>query len=555
MVGILLMAENERECQILKMAFEQYQAKVERTAPSYSNYVKAMQYEPDIIIMEFPKMNTEQCYFASLLRKNKKSRKIPIIGYGDTVDTGIKRYISQKGVNIYIERPLKFSPLLKTVEKYLKAVNKSILSNVKNKTSEKESDVEQILDSKTLPTKKIELMVKHISNLLAFPFTVAKVLHLTESSSSGAKDLAKVIEADPVIAANILKMSNAVFFASRNRRISSIKDAIVRIGFNETKRIVMTVSVMEIFKKEDNNFGFNRMGFWLHSLSTAIISSLLAKNMNKVNIDEAFLSGLLHDFGILLLDEFFPTVFSKILEKTTNNGSRFVDNEYEILGITHNDIVKELFNKWNIPDTITEGICRHYTIYDKQDQIQSNEDSIALCIAMGNTISKSLCFGKNCDQYIVPLNKWMFDKIKMPYGLSDKVKEKINTEIKLYQRFLNIDTEERPFKLDLKKIGVVNSLTCVFSPAEEYFKAQGHTIIRIPESDSYNEFNRQFDAICIWAENDFLPQQLKPLTSIIKRCDRELDPTQEPPFIPVLAITDKDSSLISMESTKNLSFI
>jgi len=317
----------------------------------------------------------------------------------------------------------------------------------------------------------------------------------------------------------------------------------------------MTVSVMDIFGKEENNFGFNRMGFWLHSLASAIVSSILAKNMNKVNIDEAFLSGLLHDFGIILLDEFFPTVFSKILEKTTDNGSRFVDNEYEILGITHNDIVKELFNKWNLPTTITEGICKHYSIYDKEHQIESNEDHMAICTAMGNTISKSLCFGKNCDQYIVPLNKWMFDKIKMHYGLSEKVIENITAEVHLYQRFLNIDIEEKPLKLDLKKIGVINSLTCVFSPAEEYFKAQGYTIVKIPESELYNEFNQQLDAICIWAENDFLPQQLEPLTKIIQKCDKEPDPTQEPPFTPVLVIIGRDSPLNSMESIKNLSFM
>lgn len=543
MVGIMLMTTNEREGQILTMAFNQLSVKTTQSDPSYANYVKVLQYQPDVIVMEIPRMHQEQTHFSTLIRKNKKTKKIPIIGYGDKLDEGQKRYISKSGINNYLERPLKFSLLLGITQKYLKILNKSLATGQGDKTSEKEEDIKLILDTNTLPTKKIELMVKHISGLMAFPFTVAKVLRLAESSKSGARDLSKVIEADPVISTSILKVSNTVFFASMNRRISTIKDAIVRIGFRETKRIVMTMSVMDLFEKKEKTFGFNRMDFWLHSLATALISERIAKRMGDVNTDEAFLTGLLHDFGILLLSEFFPTIFDKILEETTNNGSRFIDNEKKLLQITRNDIIKELFVSWKIPENIIEAIVNYYAIYTEKKKPDTPDEKIALTTYMGNIIAKAFCCGGVCDEYITPLHNTFFEAAKMPNGLGKDFYENLMRDLDMYKKFLNIQDDREDLGKEKKEIGIFSPSRDVFVLPEAYFKAQGHAATRIPKSASYREYDQKFDIICIWSGTKTTIESIKPLTSIIQRTNEQIDAIKEPPLTPLLALVHKDTPL------------
>lgn len=554
MVGIMLIAVNERERQILDMAFNQNNIQIAQSDPTYSNYVKVLQYMPDIIVMEIPRMGGDQFHFSSMIRQNKKTRGIPVVGYGNRFNEMEKRYFTKKGINDYLERPLKFSILLNIIQKYLKILNKSIETKSNGSASEKEEDIEQILDDNTLPLKKLKLMVKHISGLAVFPFTVAKVLHITGSEKTGAGDLAKVIETDPAIVANILKVSNTVFFASSNRRISSIKDAVVRIGFRETKRIVMAMSVMELFSKKDTSFGFNRMDFWYHSLATALISAHIAQRMGNINREEAFLAGLLHDFGVLLLDEFFPTIFSKILEATTNNSSRFIDNEKKLLNITRNDIIQELFTLWKIPDSIIGAIKNHYEICNENKKVETANDKISLCVYMGNIITKVYCLGDVCDQYITPIENQFLKIAKMPTGLGKDFYESINHDLDMYRKFLNIKEEKREIIRGKKQIGIFSPANCLFIPIEEYLKVHGHEVTRIPKSDSYTSFDKQFDAIIVWADKKASFDLLSPLTNIVQRTKKEIDSNKEPPLTPVLAIIYKDSPL-AQEKTKKMSLM
>ncbi len=543
MVGIMLVTVNVRERQILTMAFEQLKIKVVQSSPSYSNYVKVLQYQPDIIVMEIPRYNNDQVHFSSLIRKNKRTKKVPVIGYGDKIDDMQMRFIVQQGISQYLNRPLKFSALLEMIKKYLKVINKSLDASLSDPAKEKDADIALILDKNTLPTKKIELIVKHISGLMAFPFTVAKVLSLSQSDKSGAGDLAKVIEADPVISASILKVSNTVFFASLNRRINTIKDAIVRIGFRETKKIVMTMSVMEMFNKEEEGFGLNKMDFWVHSLATALISENVAKRMGDINTDEAFLAGLLHDFGVLLFEEFFPTIFTSILENTTNSGTRFIDNEKALIKITRNDIINELFTKWKLPENITEAITSHYTICTEEKQVRRKNERVALSTYIGNVLAKTFCFGGVCDHYITPIEDVFFYSAKMPNGLNKDFYENTSREVLMYKKFLGLGDDEKDTELDVKKIGVFSPANWKFNPIQEYFATQGHEVVPIPPTGSYTAFDKACDAIFVCAGKDTTLKEIAPILELKPYSVPTTSESGSDPTTPVCALVYQDSQL------------
>jgi HD-like signal output (HDOD) protein len=548
MASVMLVCGNERETQILKLAFEQKSIKVFCCEPTYKNYVKVLQYLPDIIIIELPKIAHVQLHFADMLKSHKKTKGIPIISFGNKVDDAIKKGFLDKGIFYYISRPLKFSTMLEVVGKNLKFTNKE-LSLPKPQANDIEKDIGLILDDKTPKARKIEVMTGHVVKLLAFPFTVARVLQLAESEKSAAADLAKVIQADPVISAQLLKISNSVLFASMNRRIGSVKDAIIRVGFKETRRLVMSMSVMRLFGEKSNNIGLDRKAFWFHSLVCGVISERLARQMGTVNTEEAFLAGILHDFGILLLDEFFPPVFSRVLEDTTNKNTQFILSEKAILGISHNEMIGELFSRWKLPDSVTEAILGQNRFYDFQNDLDTPGKKIALCIGISDILTKTLGLGKECDCFITPIANWAFEHVRMPAGVTDAFIEDVAHQITLYREFLKLDSKEFGAGAQEKRapgdspIGVVNLSRDVFVPPLLYLKSEGYGAVPLA-LDSQNGHNGSVREVILWAGEKIEDETVAKALKIAQQLKARPDASADKQSASVVVFTDEESAAL-----------
>ncbi|MBD3320260.1 MAG: HDOD domain-containing protein [Chitinivibrionales bacterium] len=561
MVSMMLTTENEREQQILSMAFRQRGVEIMLFRPDYKNYIKMLQFLPDILIVEFPKLHTDQSHFVKLLRQHKKTKKVPVIAYGDKADASIRSGIMKRGVSEYLERPLKFSILVNLIESKLRLVNKSLQdTDIQEGNENTMDDTSALRSTETLPTKKIQIMVEHVSGLLAFPFTVAKVLKLADDPKAGAADLGKVINSDPVISANILKVSNSVFFASSNRKISSIKDAIVRIGFRETRRIVMGMAVMDLVGKDNRNYGFDRIDFWYHSLAAAIFAEYFAKRMGGVSTEDAFLAGLLHDLGMLIMDEFFSDIFAEVLEKTAENGGLYITSETAMLGINHNDVVKELFAKWKMPDQITEAIVEQYGFCSFSGKLDTQGKKLAVCVGAGNILAKLIHLGNEADHFIRPIPDWVFKAAKMQTGITDDFLETVYRDIKLFRQFLKL--EEREFlragegieDAEQKTVGIVNAAKSLLIPPKLFLRKEGMNIELIKTPGEANEHDGKLDFILVWANEQTTAEGVDHYTGIIKKGHDGGNSGAKPQFAPVLVCVNSKSSLPKNEAMKDVSF-
>ncbi len=499
MITLIIMIQNEREEQILKTAFEQRGVKVILSKPTYQNYVMILQYIPDIVFIELPHICIEQLAFAKRLRAYKRTKTIPIAGYGEKIDEMVKNGISQSGFTLYMERPLKFSTLLKVFGQMLKTQGKSF--SAPPEQTDKEKDLELILNSDALPMQKIEAMVRHISALLAFPFTVAKVLQISQNEKSGASNLAQAIVSDPSISTHILKVANSVFFASANHRITSIKDAIVRIGFNETRKIVMGMHVMQLFKKESKNSGFDRVDFWYHSLIVGLISEKIAKLIGDINTETAFLVGLLHDLGIILLDEFLSPVFERALEQTASAGGHFIDVQTELFSVNHNDLIAGLFPLWKLPQDMTDAITMQFKLDTLGESLNTPGKKLAVCVAIGSQIAKSVHVGRECDEFVYPISDTYLKFAKLKSGVSKVFIQNFYDDLAMYQSFLGLET--RSFTPEIAGIEEPGNFTIalftpqpsIFIPLEVHLRNAGFKLLYI---QSLMQKNHQYDCLIIY---------------------------------------------------------
>lgn len=504
MQTLMLISQNLREKRILQMAFEQHQIKVVEALPDRASYIKALQYNPDFVIVEFPAQYSEQLNFSkNIFATVSKKKKILMIGYGQEVVLGEEKAIKATGVKHYMLRPLKFSLMMKFIEDHLNVyAPEQIIWKKKNNAPDDLAYIETLMNFDILPSVKLDLLQDRIQTLLAFPFTVIRVLQLTEDSRSGANDLAKVIIADPVISASILKMANTVFFASRNRRITTIHDSIVRIGFSETKHLTMAMSVMDMLDVKTANIGFDRLQFWHHSLAVAVLCEHISKGISGVNGSEMFLAGLLHSFGIILLDEFFPDIFEKYLVRTTDRGSTFTESEQEMTVISHADLTFRLFDAWKIPHEIVDSIRFSEKVsltMTKEAKNVSHSELTGLILYVADIIAKSQSFGNECDMVVSHIDEEMFSLIHMNNGVSKSFIDTISREIEIFRKFLKINDDLQPDQEYLgKKVLLISPPLPFLSPVELYLKRIGFEVVKYSTNMDLSAHSEMYAFLMFW---------------------------------------------------------
>lgn len=207
--------------------------------------------------------------------------------------------------------------------------------------------------------EKTELVLSNVYNLPAIPAIMIEITKLLEKSTTTTSELAKVIGKDQGIASKVLSIANSPLYGLP-RKVSTIDFAILIIGFEDIKNIVTALSMVESFKnKTDKNL--NQKEFWLHSIITGLAAKRFAEDLGYRSGSEAFVTGLIHELGIPVIHKYLHTGFISICEKANTGKMSFMEAEFDVLGLTHQEIGKFLGVKWNLPPALCDAILNHHT--------------------------------------------------------------------------------------------------------------------------------------------------------------------------------------------------
>ena len=207
--------------------------------------------------------------------------------------------------------------------------------------------------------------IKSILQLPALPAHAYEVVELVDNPKSNAAQLARTISSDPALSAKVLRMANSPFYGFP-KKISTIDFAIIVLGFDTLKEIVISISLMSALQNnKDTHLDLDV--FWDHSLSSAILARKLARETGYRLPSEAFIAGLLHDLGILVIHKYFHADYIKIQELIRETETSPLEAEESILGVTHADIGRWLAERWNLPAHLCEAIASHHTSESIED--------------------------------------------------------------------------------------------------------------------------------------------------------------------------------------------
>jgi putative nucleotidyltransferase with HDIG domain len=210
-------------------------------------------------------------------------------------------------------------------------------------------------------SRKKEKYMRSLANaytLPALPFIIEEVNRVIDNPKASAAHLGDVISKDQALVAKILSVANSPLYGIP-RRVSTIDFAIIILGFNHIKNIVIAFSLMDSISSFDSTV-FDRQRYWIHSLMTATASKRIAEDLGFHVSGEAFTAGLLHDLGIPIICKHFPKEFKQIQELVLTKGMHFREAEIEVLGMDHQEVGRILVERWNLPPSLSEVVAFHH---------------------------------------------------------------------------------------------------------------------------------------------------------------------------------------------------
>ncbi len=210
-------------------------------------------------------------------------------------------------------------------------------------------------------SEKLKAIIHNISKLPTLPVIVSQVTDLLYNPKTSVQKLAEVISSDQSLTAAVLKLANSAYYGYP-RQISTVKHALVILGYNEIRNITFTVSVLRTFPWRKNSPLFNHRAFWVHCLGAAVAAKMLAKFFRYRISGKVFVAGLIHDIGKIILSQYAKDTLEKIMQEVALQNVSFYQAEKNILGtVTHTDVGSWLAQRWNLPSEIEEAIKFHHS--------------------------------------------------------------------------------------------------------------------------------------------------------------------------------------------------
>ncbi|MBE9546381.1 MAG: HDOD domain-containing protein, partial [Proteobacteria bacterium] len=195
--------------------------------------------------------------------------------------------------------------------------------------------------------------------LPSLPQILLNLIEVCSREDSTIDEISQIINSDPPLSAKVMGMVNSVYY-SLPGKVTTIEHAIVLLGTDAVKNIAISSSIYQVFGKVGRDSAFKMKLFWWHSLMCATMAKLIAERVRNTYTDEAFLSGLLHDIGKLIIWVHFPEEYADILRSSEDRPDLLLEGEKRLLGGTHCEVGAWMINQWKLQASMAEAVLYHH---------------------------------------------------------------------------------------------------------------------------------------------------------------------------------------------------
>ncbi len=260
----------------------------------------------------------------------------------------------------------------------------------------------------------VDKVLSRASEVAVMPQVVFKIMEITGADNSSAAVLEKSIMVDPGFSARILTQANSAYF-SLPKRVTSIREAIVFVGFRAVRELAMTVGVFDMFLGRNDRGSLRRRTWWRQSLDTAVAAKTLAVELRACPAEEAFTCGLLHFIGKTLLERSDSNAYNKV-EDLIGMGAADYLAETTVFGCDHLDINQAACRHWGFPEELVEGLE-----YLHPPLPGTEAAPLRAMTAICHVIAKLSTEGMPTADRCMELPKWALDVLGIKEGMAPSV--------------------------------------------------------------------------------------------------------------------------------------
>ncbi len=226
-----------------------------------------------------------------------------------------------------------------------------------------------------------DAIVQKIKDLPPLPSLVTKALTMLSDPTIGLADVEAVIGQDQALVAKLIRVSNSVLYG-HIQKVSTLRQALARLGAKIVKSLILSTSTRSYFLKRGNGTSAYGQFLWQHTVECGLAARRIAEHFDDQDPEEAFIGGIIHDIGKLVILLVNPEKYKAIQKIVRTENMADIQAEADVLGCSHEEIGYLLLDQWKMPDT-AKASARFHHHFEEAGEYKT----LAAIIAYGNYFS------------------------------------------------------------------------------------------------------------------------------------------------------------------------
>ncbi|HOJ14777.1 MAG TPA: HDOD domain-containing protein [Deltaproteobacteria bacterium] len=278
--------------------------------------------------------------------------------------------------------------------------------------------------------RTVESLIARVHHLKTFSSVVMEIERLVSREDASLRDIAAVIEKDPPTAAAVLRLANSSYYGLA-QKVGSVTTALSVLGLHTVRGLVGMAAVVRAFAGATFTLVKPEL-LWLHSLGCAASARVLAGEAGRGMQEEAFMAGLLHDIGLIVLLEAAEEDMVRVKEALASGAfDSQAEAEREAIGFSHAEVGAALASRWHFPEPLVHAIRYHHSAQACEARARKNlpasvdphRGMLGVFVFIADQLAKAMAMGDTVDPLVSPIPEGLWTLTGIPVEALGRVME------------------------------------------------------------------------------------------------------------------------------------